>query len=262
MNKLILITSLLILFLNCKKEDVSKKTTSSQDCIVTVDTSGNLNVDTNNNINSDTTTTTTVVKPEKIKYLALGDSYTIGSGVPVEDRFPEQLVERLKNDEIEYELLDIIATSGWKTTDLQRGIDNQEPPTDYNLVSLLIGVNNQFQQADSSLYPEQFESLLKQAIQFAAGDTAKVFVISIPDYGYTPFGASNKEKIEREINWYNSINKQISLEYGVKYYNITDISRQAEDDNTLLASDQLHPSGKMYSLWIDLFYVDILKIYQ
>lgn len=264
MKKLLIILSILLLFINCKKEDTSSEVNNDSTTAINDSTFNNndsiiTNPDSSTNF-SDTSNTT--VKNKKIRYLALGDSYTIGSSEIPENRFPNQLVSKLEKDSIEFVEFDIIAQSGWKTTDLQNAINRENPPSDYNLVSLLIGVNNQFQRADTGTYRGDFTHLLEQAIKFAGGDKNLVFVLSIPDYGYTPFGASSKETIEDEINWYNSVNKEITLKYGVKYYNITEISRQVETDNELLASDQLHPSGKMYKLWVELFYDDILKLYK
>jgi lysophospholipase L1-like esterase len=120
---------------------------------------------------------------------------------------------------------------------------------EYDLVSLLIGVNNQYQGKPIEQYATDFEELLKTSIRLVRGNKEKVFVVSIPDYGFTPFGQKNQSKISKEIDQFNEVNKKITGQYNVKYINITDISRQAISEPSLVASDGLHPSGKMYALW-------------
>jgi lysophospholipase L1-like esterase len=127
---------------------------------------------------------------------------------------------------------------------------------EYDLVSLLIGVNNQYQGKPADQYAKEFEALLKTSIGLAKGKAENVFVVSIPDYGYTPFGEKRKEKISHEIDEFNAINKRVADQYKVRYINITDISRRGLDDASLVAGDGLHPSGKMYALWVD----EIVKV--
>lgn len=187
---------------------------------------------------------------EPIRFLALGDSYTIGQGVPVADRWPVQLAAKLEQYDYNVDELKIIARTGWRTDNLMFGIGSENPSPTYNLVSLLIGVNDQYQGVDISYYPDNFRELLNKAIDLCGGDKSGVFVLSIPDYGYTPFGASNKASISAEIDQYNSINRNIAGELGVTYFDITPISREAEDKPEYLASDRLHPSGLMYAAWV------------
>ena len=194
---------------------------------------------------------------ESVKYLALGDSYTIGQSVDASLRFPTLLIDSLRNNGISCYNPKIIATTGWTTSNLLSAINAAALPDTFNLVSLLIGVNNQYQNLSTEEYTLQFEQLLQLAIHKTSGDTTNVFVVSIPDYGSTPFGAANAAEITLEINQFNAINQQITEQYGVTYFNITDISRLAENDPTLTAYDGLHPSGKMYKLWIDLIYENI-----
>ena len=149
------------------------------------------------------TGTETVIK-KSIHYLALGDSYTIGEGVDDTLRWPNQLGEKLRA--INYEVtVDIIAQTGWTTHNLLQSIENVETET-YNLVSLLIGVNNQYQKKAFTLFETEFSSLLNKSIAFA-GDVDKVFVVSIPDYGVTPFGSSNSATIQKELDNYNAYMK-------------------------------------------------------
>lgn len=186
---------------------------------------------------------------DSLSFLALGDSYTIGESVKPAERWPVQLRNALiqKGYEIKNPL--IIAKTGWRTDELAHAIDTVAPSTNYDIVGLLIGVNNQYQGKSTKSYAPEFQKLLDKAIELAGGDKSNVFVVSIPDYGYTPFGEKNKTKIGAELDEYNAINRQISEEMGVKYYNITDISRQNDPD--LVAADKLHPSGKQYSLWVE-----------
>jgi lysophospholipase L1-like esterase len=189
---------------------------------------------------------------KQLKYLALGDSYTIGESVAEDQRWPVQLVKALTKEGNLFGEPKIIATTGWRTDDLKNAIFKEKPSTDYDLVSLLIGVNNQYQGKSAEAYAPEFEELLKMAIAFAGGDKSKVFVVSIPDYGFTPFGKDKQEKITKELNEFNRVNKEIASKLGVKYFNITEISRRGVKDPELIANDGLHPSGKMYEEWTKL----------
>jgi lysophospholipase L1-like esterase len=191
-------------------------------------------------------------KNKAMKFLALGDSYTIGESVAEDQRWPVQLVRVLNAAGKNIGAPKIIATTGWRTDDLKAAIIRENPAKDYDMVSLLIGVNNQYQGKNVESYAPEFEELLKMAIDFTGGDKSKVFVVSIPDYGFTPFGKEKQEKITAELNEYNRVNKSIASKYGIKYFNITDISRKGFEDPALVASDGLHPSGKQYSEWVKL----------
>lgn len=191
-------------------------------------------------------------------YLALGDSYTIGQNVDLEERWPVQLKDSLVADGIHMEDPMIIARTGWRTDNLDAAITAADlEDTTFDLVSLLIGVNNQFQGRSLSQYRIEYKALLERAIGFANHDTSKVIVLSIPDYGVTPFGAANKDKIATEIDQFNAAKKEITDSLGVKYFDITPISREAETNKSLIADDNLHPSGEMYKKWVDLIYKDV-----
>lgn len=195
-----------------------------------------------------------------IRYLALGDSYTIGESVSQGERWPMQLADRLQADGIHAEVT-IIARTGWTTDELWQGIQAQtiEPP--YDLVSLLIGVNNQYRGRDINEYREQFVFLLNKAIEYAGGRTERVIVLSIPDWGVTPYAEGrDRTQIAREIDAYNAVNREESLRAGVRYVDVAPASRLAVNDVSLLAADGLHPSGKMYSLWTDLAYPLVLAM--
>lgn len=188
---------------------------------------------------------------QPLTFLALGDSYTIGESVAEGERWPVQLAKALTDKGVPVAPPKIIAVTGWRTDNLKNGIDIARIKEKYDLVSLLIGVNNQYQGKSAEDYAVEFEDLLKTAVQFADGDTSSVFVVSIPDYGYTPFGKPNQEKISLELNEFNSINKKITESYGITYVPITDISRKGLEDPDLVAEDTLHPSGKQYTLWVE-----------
>jgi lysophospholipase L1-like esterase len=194
---------------------------------------------------------------EEVKLLALGDSYTIGESVALNSRWPMQLVDSLQKRGVDCLQPKIIATTGWRTDNLKNAISRAKFKERYNLVSLLIGVNNYYQGKTVESYAPEFEDILKTAIQLAGGDKSSVFVLSIPDYGYTPFGKENQQKISEGIDAYNAVNRSISEKYSVKYYNITDISRRGLDEADLVASDGLHPSEKMYSEWVNMILSDI-----
>jgi lysophospholipase L1-like esterase len=191
------------------------------------------------------------------KFLALGDSYTIGESVAENERWPVLLCKALDAKGLNFAEPKIIATTGWRTDDLKRAIDAEKLSKNYDLVSLLIGVNNQYQGRSSSAYAPEFEELLEMAIEFAGGDQSKVIVISIPDYGFTPYGKENQAKISAELDEFNAINRSISDKYHVQYFNITDISRRGLGDPSLIATDGLHPSGKMYEEWVRLIIKDL-----
>jgi lysophospholipase L1-like esterase len=197
----------------------------------------------------------TLSMDNSITYLALGDSYTIGESVAESDRFPVQLVEKLKTDHLEIDDLTIVARTGWTTDELKSAISNTDlSKAPYDIVSLLIGVNNQFRGRALDNYKVEFEDLLKTAIQLSGNQAARVIVLSIPDYGVTPFITSEAaaERIAREIDLFNAAAAEICQANQVYFLDITPISRQAATDATLIATDGLHPSGVMYGSWVDL----------
>lgn len=191
--------------------------------------------------------------PEKQKsytYLALGDSYTIGEKVSPEENFPSQVRTMLGTKGLQFKEPRIVAETGWTTDELQDAINKEKLSRRYDFVTLLIGVNNQYRGRSTADYTREFESLLKQAISFAGNEPSHVVVLSIPDWGYTPFATGrNREQITREIDAFNKINRGIAVQYHVNYDDITPETRKAVEDLSLLAPDGLHPSGKEYTKW-------------
>lgn len=187
-----------------------------------------------------------------LSYLALGDSYTIGESVDESECFPIQLANRLSEQGIELKLVKIVAQTGWTTDELAGAIEKETLQNSYNLVTLLIGVNNQYRGRSADEYRVELRTLLQTAIKLAGYNAKNVIVISIPDYGVTPFGASrNPEKIASEIDLFNRINLEESQKVNARYVEITTISKDAATDTSLVANDGLHPSAKMYKLWVD-----------
>lgn len=195
----------------------------------------------------------TTPPPNTKTYLALGDSYTIGQSVSISERFPAQTVSILKQQGIVLADPAYIAQTGWTTINLQNAIATQNPPPAYDIVSLLIGVNDQYQGMDTGGYSVRFTQLLEKSIQLAKGKKSNVFVLSIPDYSATPFvSPANKARVRMEIDWFNTINQRISLAYDVSYIDITPSTREATSNPALLASDNLHPSGLEYKKWAEM----------
>lgn len=202
-------------------------------------------------------TLSTSMNAQEKKYLALGDSYTIGESVSEAERWPNQLRDSLNKKGYAIGKPTIIATTGWRTDNLKNAMNIAQLKPEYDLVSLLIGVNNQYQGKSSDQYAIEFEDLLKTAIHLAKGRKENVFVVSIPDYGFTPFGKPKKEAITKAIDLFNEINARITYKYKVQYFNITEISRDGLTDPSLVAGDGLHPSGKMYAQWVELIARDL-----
>jgi lysophospholipase L1-like esterase len=183
-------------------------------------------------------------------YLALGDSYTIGQSVAVKSNFPHQTVSLLKKQGWDVCEPNIIAVTGWTTDNLESAIQTRSPSADYDVASLLIGVNDQYVGYSLEHYRLGFEQLLKQAIGFARGKAGHVVVLSIPDWGVTPFAAGrDRDAIAKEIDAFNEVNHKISRQYNVHYINITPDTRQMANNPMLVASDGLHHSGDEYLVW-------------
>lgn len=189
----------------------------------------------------------------ELRFLALGDSYTIGESVAVEERWPVQLVQLIRGQGIKIAGPFIVAETGWTTVNLSAAIEGHSLEGPFDIVTLMIGVNNQFRGLDAVDYRVGFLELLGTAIGLAGGEPGNVVVVSIPDYGVTPFAATlDGVLISREIDAFNAVNRAEAINAGAVYVDVTDISRRAKTDLSLLAFDGLHPSGKMYRLWAEL----------
>ena len=192
-----------------------------------------------------------------LRYLALGDSYTIGEALAVEDSWPMQWVHALRADGVDIADPGIIAKTGWATDELADALDEAEsnstirPP--YDLVSLLIGVNNQYRGRSAENYREEFSGLLKRAITYAGNLTSHVFVVSIPDWGITEFGQKSGRdvaQISRELDTYNQINRELAKLAGVHWVDISPVTREVGATAKYYAEDGLHPSPALYALWV------------
>lgn len=192
----------------------------------------------------------------KFKYLALGDSYTIGESVADDERFPAQLVKRLSAEGFDMGDPLIIAKTGWTTDELSAAIKEKNVKDTFNIVTLLIGVNNQYRGRSAEEYRGELKQLIETALRYAGGKNENVIIISIPDWGVTPFAEGrDRKKVAEEIDLFNKVKKEESDIYGIRFYDITEISR--DPDPALVAADGLHPSAKMYKKWVDKIYNDI-----
>ena len=190
---------------------------------------------------------------EVVRFLALGDSYTIGESVPEEQRWPVQLAAMLRERGVPVDDPVIIARTGWTTDELAAGIGAAPPEGRFDLVSLLIGVNNQYRGRDAEEYRTQFRERLTQAIGFAGGDPRRVIVLSIPDWGVMPFAEGrDRARIASEIDRFNAINREETSRAGARYVDVTPVSREATGNPALAAGDGLHPSGAQYTRWAQL----------
>lgn len=193
-----------------------------------------------------------------LRYLALGDSFTIGEGVEAAERWPVRLTALLRDRGVDVGDPEIIATTGWTTEQLAAGIDAARPQGPYALVSLLIGVNNQYHGLPVDAYRAEFRALLERAIGFAGGDAGHVIVVSIPDWSVTPYAEGrDRAQIAREIDAFNDVNRQVAGELGARWVNVTPTSRRMPE---ALADDGLHPSGAQYQAWADLVLPEALAV--
>ena len=190
-----------------------------------------------------------------LSYLALGDSYTIGEGVEAEGRWPMQLAAALRAEGVDLDDPRIVATTGWTTGELATALDAEEPLGEYALVSLLIGVNNQYRGLSPDDYADEFSRLLERALGYAGGRADRVFALSIPDWGVTPFLAESGRDgavVAREIDLFNAIAQRICDDRNVAFVDITPVSRARGAEAVMLVDDQLHPSAAMYAEWMRL----------
>lgn len=195
----------------------------------------------------------TAVKREgPARFLALGDSYTIGESVASNQRWPVQLVRALRADDVEMAKPRIIARTGWTTDELAGAVEDAGLKGEFDLVSLMVGVNDQYRGRSVANYRNEFEQLLKRAIRLAGGVPGRVVVVSIPDWGVTPFARKDERstaEIGEQIDAFNDANRALAEQYGTRYVDVTDISREVAEDILLVANDGLHPSPQQYHRW-------------
>ena len=186
----------------------------------------------------------------KVSMLALGDSYTIGESVEINERWPHQFIAELNTLGVSAEFPDYLATTGWTTRNLLNWMQTKLPDEkEYNLVSILIGVNNQYQRMDIADYEPDLRKIIDLALDIVDQDSSRLMILSIPDYAYTPFGGGNTT-ISQEIDEYNNIKRRVAIEYGIAFIDITDISREGLNNPSLVAPDGLHPSKDQYARWV------------
>lgn len=186
-------------------------------------------------------------------FLALGDSYTIGEGVAEAERWPVALAGRLRAEGTPVGEPRIVARTGWTTDELDAAIDEADPRGPYALVTLLIGVNNQYRGRPADEYREQFRALLGRAVGFAGGEAGRVVVVSIPDWGVTPFAEGrDRARIAAELDAFNAINREEAARAGARWVDVTAASRRHGADPAFLAADGLHPGGRAYAEWAAL----------
>ncbi|MEO7083045.1 MAG: SGNH/GDSL hydrolase family protein [Gemmatimonadaceae bacterium] len=193
----------------------------------------------------------------EVRFLALGDSYTIGESVRESERWPMQLTEMLRHRGVRVADPTVIAKTGWTTDELSAGIDAALPQGKFDLVTLSIGVNNQYRGRSVDEYREQFRALLGRAVRFAGGNASHVIVVSIPDWSVTPFAVKSgrdRAKISSEVDAFNTVAKEEAARGGATYVDVTPVSRRAATDAAQIAGDGLHPSGAMYAAWTDLIF--------
>lgn len=202
----------------------------------------------------------TMDSTKHVRFLALGDSYTIGESVAESERWPMQLAAALRRRNVLMADPLIIARTGWTTDELNTAFDERKPVSPFDLVTLLIGVNNQYRGRSAEEYRKEFKALLQRAIEFAEGEPSRVVVVSIPDWGVMPFAEGrDRKQIAKEIDAFNAINWEESVRAGVQYADITPISREVERYPELIAADGLHPSGNQYKCWVEIIEPKALK---
>jgi lysophospholipase L1-like esterase len=192
--------------------------------------------------------------PAHRRYLALGDSYTIGEGVADGDRWPMQLASALRKDGLDFDV-QIVARTGWTVGELSHALDQSPPQGVYDLVTVLIGVNDQYRGGQPGPFATELRTFLGRALAWAGGHADHVVVVTIPDWGVTPFAAADgrdQAKVAREIDAFNRVVADETSRLGAHLIDITPASRRAAADTHLLTADGLHPSATQYSSWVKL----------
>ena len=234
--KILKINLVLILFIGCN-------TSSNLDDEISPIYGTESNIIENQDLNS------IISNESPLSLLALGDSYTIGEGVNEEERWPNQFVQVAYENGIDFLTPRIIAMTGWKTYDLINGIESSNFEKKYDYVSLLIGVNNQFNSRSINEFEDDLDKLLIKINNLKKKD-GSVLIVSIPDWGSSPYGENmDRNQISTEINTFNNSLKSFANINGLKYVDVTEISRRVINEPNLITSDNLHPSGLMYLEW-------------
>ena len=245
--KIFLYSFLLILFARCDNSIIYTNEISDQSSTEIIDDNNNKNFISPNN--------------ESYSFLALGDSYTVGEGVSYEESWPSQFVDYALDRGIDFKNPELIAQTGWNTYDLLDAIKSSNLSVKYDFISLLIGVNNQFNSRPLSEFEDDLNEILTETNYLKKGNS-KVIVISIPDWGYSPYGSSyDRERISDEIDQFNNILKKISEQNNLNFVDVTQISRLAIKEPNLIAEDKLHPSGLMYLEWVEKIYESLSLIH-
>ena len=238
--KIFLYSFLLILFASCDNSIIYNNEISDQISTEIKDDNNNKNFISSNN--------------KSYSFLALGDSYTVGEGVSYEESWPSQFVDYAMERGIDFKNPELIAQTGWKTYDLLNAIKSSNLSVKYDFISLLIGVNNQFNSRPLSEFEDDLNEILTE-INYLKKGNSKVIVISIPDWGYSPYGSNyDRERISDEIDQFNNILKKFSEQNNLNFVDVTQISRLAIKEPNLIAKDNLHPSELMYSEWVKKIY--------
>ena len=238
--KIFLYSFLLIFFARCDNSIIYTNEISDQSSTEIIDDNNNKNFISPNN--------------ESYSFLALGDSYTVGEGVSYEESWPSQFVDYALDRGIDFKNPELIAQTGWKTYDLLDAIKSSNLSVKYDFISLLIGVNNQFNSRPLSEFEDDLNEILTE-INYLKKGNSKVIVISIPDWGYSPYGSSyDRDRISDEIDQFNNILKKISEQNNLNFVDVTQISRLAIKEPNLISEDKLHPSGLMYLEWVEKIY--------
>ncbi len=196
-------------------------------------------------------------------WLALGDSYTIGEGVPLHLSYPYQTLQLLRKKHFHFHAPEIIAQTGWTSFELADHLLHYNLSQQYDIVTLLIGVNNQYRNLPIEAYNTDLHFLIKKALHLVGGHSQRVILLSIPDWGVTPFAQDrDTAAIATAINSFNQVKASAAAEYGIHCIDITPYTRQAKEDASLLTTDQLHPSGAAYTVWAELLATQIATVLQ
>ena len=202
-----------------------------------------------------------------LRFLALGDSYTIGEGVPLSEGWPAQLSALLNESGLLMDEPVIVAKTGWTTEELLSSMHAADLAPPYDLVTLLVGVNNQYRKQDIQRYEKEFDTLLTNTINLAGGDSQKTIVLSIPDWSVTPYASDQSDHaslidVARTLDKYNEINCRLAYRRGCTYVDVTGLTREHKNDPHAWAEDGLHPATLMYTQWARKLQPIVLRLFK